>query len=120
MKAPSWPTPTQAADTAAHWIAASDSREGFARRHALGRAVLQLVDRPDAAAQLLDRVSKGEKTLASFIPTLRAVQEAGDDSSLGALRRLVQIETTRKTSDQEAMLRRSFALAARETDLEEP
>jgi len=120
LQAPPWPTRAQAADAAADWIRASQARIGFARKHALGRAVLQLLDRPDAAAELLDRVSRGEAGLDSFVPTLLATQEVGASSHLRTLRRIVQIETTREPADHEAMQRRSFALAARETDLEEP
>jgi hypothetical protein len=120
LEVPSWPTASQAADTAADWIRAANARTGFARKHALGRAVLQLVDRPDAAAELLDRLARGEQVLDSFAPTLRAAQEAGSGSRLGMLRRRVQTETGRKPIDREAVQRRGFALAAREIDLEEP
>jgi hypothetical protein len=120
LVAPRWPTRAQTADTAARWLAASDAREGFARRHALGRAVLQLRNRPDATAELLDRAAQGETELRGFVPVLLALHDAAGQTDLGSLRRQVHSDATYKAADQEAVLRRAYALAARETELEEP
>ena len=82
----------------------------FARRHALGRVVLSLGDRPDAVRELLTAPAD-DAVVHDHDPLLLALLDARDGESLPALRLRV---ATAEHVDAETAARRGYALAARD------
>ncbi len=109
---PDWDSPSVVARTQLEAIEAADTE--FARRYALGRAVLVFRARPDALRVALDRAgSSTQPSVATAVPLLRAVLDEIDDGRLSWLRRQAQTDV-RVVTDEEAATRRSFAKLARE------
>jgi hypothetical protein len=113
-----WPTARATADAAAAWLDVASAASGLARRHALGRAVLELDGRPDAVAVLLDRATRGDEGSAPWIPVLLALEDARDRSSLGALRRRHRASAPHRSTRGDDAVRRTMALAMRRADLQ--
>ena len=86
----------------------------FARRFALGRAVLVFRARPDALRIALDRAATStQPSVATAVPLLRSVVDELDDGRLAWLRRKAATDHLVVT-DEEAAARRRFAAMARE------
>ncbi len=109
---PDWPSPSVVARTQLEAIEAAPSE--FARRFALGRAVLVFRARPDALRVAIDRASTSiQPAVASAVPLFRSVLDEIDDGRLSWLRRQAETDV-RIVTDEEAATRRSFAKLARE------
>lgn len=109
---PDWPSPSVVARTHLEAIEGADTE--FARRYALGRAVLVFRSRPDALRVALDRASSSvQPAVATAVPLLRSVLDEIDDGRLSWLRRQAETDV-RIVTDEEAATRRSFAKMARE------
>jgi len=107
-----WPGDQVTADAAQGWLTAAASASGFARRHALARAVLLLEDRPDAARVLLARLlaaSPRDPAMVGLVLDLLRLQE---EESLASLRLQVDAD-----AGGDAGYRRMFARASREAGL---
>jgi hypothetical protein len=105
-----WTDAAEVAGAARRWLAEAQQASGFARRHALARAILLLRDRPDATRSLLREIlpSKGPG-IALGIELLESV----DGDSLAWLR--LRAAASGATSD--VAIRRTFALASRDAGL---
>ncbi len=109
---PDWPSASVVARGQLEAIEAANSE--FARRFALGRAVLVFRARPDALRVALDRAANSlQPQVATAVPLLRAVLDELDDGRLAWLRRQAETDV-RIVTDEEAATRRSFARIARE------
>lgn len=109
---PSWPSASVVARTQLEAIEAA--RTPFARRFALGRAVLVFRARPDALRIALDRASTStQPAIATATPLLRGVVDEIDDGRLAWLRRQAATDP-HVAVDPEAATRRRFAVMARD------
>jgi hypothetical protein len=110
-----WVTPALVAALARAWVEGAPA-QGLARRHALGRAIGLLQERPSAA-----RILAADAELGAPLDALAmAVALAWSPDDLGAARRAVAADTRWPATDRdgrEAALRRRVALAAREHQL---
>lgn len=94
--------------------AIESASSAFARRFAMGRAVLVFRARPDALRVALDRAATStHPAVATAVPLLRSVMDELDDGRLGWLRRQSRTDALVVT-DAEAATRRRFAVMARE------
>ncbi|HVI02205.1 MAG TPA: hypothetical protein VM869_26005 [Enhygromyxa sp.] len=106
-----WPSAAVLAERARAWLGVAHGRgPDFARRHALGRVVLMLGDRPDAVRELLTAPAD-DAVVHDHDPLLLALLDARDGESLAALRLRV---ATAEHVDAETAARRGYALAARD------
>jgi hypothetical protein len=65
-----WPSTNSVADVATQWWVMAEASEGFARRHAIGRALSCTATRPDAARQVL-----ASAVASDAAPGLQAARE---------------------------------------------
>lgn len=107
-----WPDDQVTADAASAWLDSAAGRQGFARRHALARAVLLLQDRPDAARVLLKRLLAQSPRDPGRVGLILDVLRPQDEESLASLR--LQVEAD---AGGDAGYRRAFAQASREAGL---
>lgn len=106
-----WPNAATVAERAHAWLAVAHGRgPDFARRHAIGRALLSLGDRPDAVRELL-AAPHDDAVVHDHDALLFALLDAREDESLAALRLRV---AAGDKDDRESQARRSYALAARD------
>lgn len=106
-----WPSPATVAERARAWLSVAHGRgPDFARRHALGRALLLSSDRPDAVLELLAAPPE-DAVVHEHDPLLLALLDAFEDQSLAALRVRVSAASH---DDDDTRVRRSHALAARD------
>ena len=109
---PNWPSASVVAREQLEAIEGATSP--FARRYALGRAVLVFRARPDALRVALDRAGDStQPAIATAVPLLRSVLDELDDGRLAWLRRKASTDG-RVVTDAEAATRRRFATMARE------
>lgn len=104
-----WPSARETAELAHRWLTLAHGRPpDFARRHATGRALLLLDDRPDALLELLG--SPRDAVLAEAAPMLLALLADRDTQSLASLR----VRVNFPAGDRDVAVRQAFALATRE------
>ena len=109
---PSWPSASVVAREQLEAI--EGARTPFARRFALGRAVLVFRSRPDALRVALDRAQTStQPAVATALPLLRSVVDELDDGRLAWLRRQAATDG-RVVTDAETATRRRFAVMARD------
>ncbi|MCR9161970.1 MAG: hypothetical protein ACE37F_26310 [Nannocystaceae bacterium] len=109
---PNWPSASVVAREQLEALEGAPSP--FARRYALGRAVLVFRARPDALRVAIDRAGNStHPAIATALPLLRSVLDELDDGRLAWLRRKAATDG-RVVTDPEAATRRQFAAMARE------
>lgn len=109
---PNWPSASVVAREQLEALEGAASP--FARRYALGRAVLVFRARPDALRVALDRAGDStQPAIAGAVPLLRSVLDELDDGRLAWLRRKAFTDG-RVITDSEGATRRQFATMARE------
>lgn len=99
-----WPDAGKVADAAAGWLHAAEGAAGLARRHALGRALILLRERPDASRELIRRGATGAAMARSLL-------DLHDGEGLTWLRGATA------AASGDAATRRAFALASRDAGL---